>query len=164
MPATAASHWFIRGPSGLTWPTQRVTSAPGGLATGWNRRSGIYNKIPNKTLAYAGLESWYHAARAADERRHPGGPGVEGVVGGCRPGRWREFQPRRRDLEPPPPSSPPGCGTPALCGIGPVRHVYGFKGAITARRFWRLRLEMLNPDALAAVKAEFEERMKGIPV
>ena len=186
VPATAASRWFIRGPQ---WPDvayarERIDKCAqaAALATGAELEigfsSGIYNKIPNKTLAYAGLEIMKGITPpeyTADDIAALAALGVEGVPS------WEVVEPDGSQSFG---SNPIGDvtwntpttsiniatwvpGTPGHSAASALQSgtVYGFKGAIYGSKVLAaLGLEMLlNPDALAAVKAELEERMKGMP-
>lgn len=186
VPATAASRWFIRGPKypDVEYARERIDNCAkaAALATGATLEigfsSGIYNKIPAKTLALAAVDVLKQLGPtkfAADDITALEAKGIKGVPNADvkEPTGGQSFG-----------SNPIGdvtWNTPtttitfAAWVPGTAGHsaesalqsgsVYGYKAAVTASKaLASLGLEMItNPSALKAVKDEFTETMKGMP-
>ncbi|NLJ23851.1 MAG: amidohydrolase [Firmicutes bacterium] len=186
VPATAASRYFIRGPKypDVAYARKRIDDCAkaAALATGTELEigfsSGIYNKVPNQTLAFMAIEAIKQAGatefsaedlatmealgikgQPTDEIKQPTG----GQSFGSNPigdVTWKTPNTTVNMATWVP--GTPGHSVESALQSGSV---YGIKGAVTASKVLSLLgLEMLmNPESLAEVKAEFENRMKGMP-
>lgn len=186
VPATAASRYYIRGPKypDVAYARQRIDdiAKAAALAT-WTEleigfSSGIYNKVPNKALAELGFAAIKEvgAPRFTDaEKAEMEALGIKGVP-------TAEFtEPTGKQSFGSNPIGDVSWKTPlttiniATWVPGTAGHsaesakqsgaVYGFKGAVTAAKVLaNLGIKLLtDSESLAKVKAEFQERMKGMP-
>ena len=186
VPATAASRYFIRGPEypDVAYARKRIDDCDkaAALATGAELEigfsSGIYNKIPNKALAMLGVEAIDAIGPAeftAEEIAAMEALGIEGVPSQeiSEPSGGLSFGSNPiGDVTWNTPTATVNIatwvpGTPGHSEASALQSgsIYGLKGAITASKVlavWGLELVM-NPEALAEVRAEFEARMEGLP-
>jgi aminobenzoyl-glutamate utilization protein B len=186
VPATAASRYFIRAPKypDVAYARKRIDDCAkaAALATGTELEigfsSGIYNKVPSKSLAMLAIdaiESVGPPEFTDDQIAEMKALGIGGIP--------------EKDIKEPTGSQSFGSNpigdvtwkTPSTTlGIatwapGTAGHsieaaaqsggVYGFEGAVQASKaLAAMGIELLtNSESLAAVKAEFAKRMKGMP-
>ncbi|MEA4882397.1 MAG: amidohydrolase [Clostridia bacterium] len=186
VPATAASRYFIRGPKypDVSLARARIDDCAKGaaLATGTELEigfsSGIYNKVPNKTLAYMmadTLKTIEPAQFSATDMAAMEALGVKGVPDAevKEPTGGQSFgSDPIGDVTWKTPSATMSVatwtpGAPGHSASSAVQSgsVYGIQGAIVASQgLASIGMELLtNADSLGKVKAEFAERMKGLP-
>ena len=186
VPATAASRYFIRGPKypDVAYARERIDNCAkaAALATGTELEigfsSGIYNKVPNQALALMAIEAIEQVGPTeftADDLAALEALGVKGMPTKevKQPTGGQSFGSNPiGDVTWKTPSTTinaatwvPGTAGHSVESALQSGSVYGFKGAVTASKTLALLgLEMLmNPESLATVKAEFEDKMKGMP-
>ncbi|HHY97564.1 MAG TPA: amidohydrolase [Firmicutes bacterium] len=186
VPATAASRYFIRGPKypDVAYARQRIDDCAKGaaLATGTELEigfsSGIYNKVPNKALAYLTVDAMKEVGAPVftdEDKAQMEKLGIKGVP----TSEFKEPEGSQSfgsnpigDVTWKTPSATlsvatwtPGTAGHSAESAKQSGAVYGFKGAIAASKGLAvLGIELLtNKEALGKVKAEFQERMKGMP-
>jgi aminobenzoyl-glutamate utilization protein B len=186
VPATAASRYFIRGPEypDVAYARKRIDDCAqaAALATGAELEIGfssaIYNKIPNKALALLGVEAIEAIGPTeftAEEIAAMEGLGIKGVPTQAIKEPTGEQSFGSNPIGDVTWNTPTATVSIATWVPGTAGHseesalqsgsIYGFKGAVTASKVlanWGLEL-LLNPEALAEVKAEFEARMESLP-
>jgi len=186
VPATAASRYFIRGPKypDVEYARKRIddiakaAAMMAGVELEIGFSSGIYNKVPNKTLALMAMDAFksvgatkyteaelaaakalgYAKAPTADFKEPSGSQSFgSNPIGDVT---WK---------------TPTTTITVATWVPGTAGHstdsaaqscsVYGFEGAVTGSKVLAdLAIKLMTDEAaLASVKAEFDERMKGMP-
>jgi len=186
VPATAASRYFIRAPKypDVAYARKRIDDCAkaAALATGTELEigfsSGIYNKVPNKSLALLAvnaIESVGTAEFTDDQIAQMKALGISGIPdkGIKEPTGSQSFGSNPiGDVTWKTPSTTLGVATwaPGTAGhsveaAAQSGAVYGFEGAVQASKALAVMgIELLtNPESLAAVKSEFVERMKGMP-
>lgn len=186
VPATAASRYFIRGPEypDVAHARQRIDDCAkaAALATGAQLEigfsSGIYNKVPNKTLALKAIDAIGFVGTPKfneDDIAKMAALGIAGVPSGAitEPTGSQSFgSDPIGDVTWKTPATTIGIATwvPGTAGHSVEAalqsgSVYGFKGAAAASKALAvLGLELMtNPDSLAAIVAEYEDRMKDMP-
>ncbi|MDD2200951.1 MAG: amidohydrolase [Firmicutes bacterium] len=186
VPATAASRYFIRGPEypDVAYARQRIDDCAkaAALATGAELEigfsSGIYNKVPNKALALKAIDAIGLVGTPKfneDDIAKMEALGITGVPSGAidEPTGSQSFGSNPiGDVTWKTPSTTVGIATwaPGTAGHSVEAAVqsgsiYGFKGAEAASKALAvLGLDLMtNPDSLAAVIAEYEDRMKNMP-
>jgi aminobenzoyl-glutamate utilization protein B len=186
VPATAASRYFIRGPKypDVAYARERIDNCAkaAALATGTELEigfsSGIYNKVPNQALALLATDAIKQVGPpefTADEVAAMESLGVKGVPTTeiTQPTGGQSFGSNPiGDVTWKTPSTTINVATwvPNTPGhsVGSALQsgsIYGFKGAVTASKaLVVVGVEMLmNSESLAAVKAEFADRMKDMP-
>lgn len=186
VPASAASRYFIRGPKypDVAYARQRIDDCAkaAALATGAELEigfsSGIYNKVPNKTLALKAIDAIGFVGTPKfneDDIAKMEALGIIGVPSDAigEPTGSQSFGSNPiGDVTWKTPSTTVGIATwaPGTAGHSVEAavqsgSVYGFKGATAASKALAvLGLDLMtNPDSLAAVVAEYEDRMKDMP-
>ena len=186
VPATAASRYFIRGPKypDVLHARQRIDNCAqaAALATGTELEigfsSGIYNKVPNQALALFAIDALEEVGPTEftdAEIDTLNAMGVEGVPTPeiNQPSGGQSFASNPiGDVTWKTPSTTINMatwvpGTPGHSASSALQSgtVYGIKGAVVASKaLVALGAEMLlNPQSLALVQAEFDERMKDMP-
>jgi len=186
VPATAASRYFIRAPKypDVAYARKRIDDCAkaAALATGTELEigfsSGIYNKVPNKSLALLAIdaiESVGPAEFTGAQIAQMEALGISGTPdkGIKEPTGSQSFGSNPiGDVTWKTPSTTLGIATwaPGTAGhsveaAAQSGAVYGLEGAVQASKaLAAMGIELLtNPESLAAVKSEFAERMKGMP-
>jgi len=186
VPATAASRYFIRAPKypDVAYARKRIDDCAkaAALATGTELEigfsSGIYNKVPSKSLALLAMD----AIKSVGPAEFAGGQiaqmealGISGTPDKDikEPTGSQSFGSNPiGDVTWKTPSTTLGIATwvPGTAGhsveaAAQSGAVYGFEGAVQASKaLAAMGIELLtNSESLAAVKSEFAERMKGMP-
>lgn len=186
VPATAASRYFIRGPKypDVEYARKRIddiakaAAMMAGVELQIGFSSGIYNKVPNKTLALLAMDSFkavgatsyteqekaaasamgYKAAPTVDFKEPTGsqsfGSNPIGDVTWKTPTTTITFA-----------AWVPGTAGHSVESAAQSGMVYGFNGAVTgAKALAALTVKLMTDEtALSSVKAEFADRMKGMP-
>ncbi len=186
VPATAASRYFIRAPKypDVAYARKRIDDCAkaAALATGTEFEigfsSGIYNKVPSKSLALLAMDSIKSVGPlefADDQVAQMKALGISGMPDKAikEPTGSQSFGSNPiGDVTWKTPSTTLGVATwaPGTAGHSSEAAVqsgavYGFEGAVQASKALAvMAIELLtNPESLAGVKAEFAERMKGMP-
>ena len=186
VPATAASRYFIRAPKypDVAYARKRIDDCAkaAALATGTELEigfsSGIYNKVPNKSLALLAVKSIESVGPAEftdGQIAQMKALGINGIPDKeiKEPTGSQSFGSNPiGDVTWKTPSTTLGIATwaPGTAGHSVEAAtqsgaVYGFEGAVQASKaLAALGIELLtNPESLAVVKAEFTEKMKGMP-
>lgn len=186
VPATAASRYFIRAPKypDVAYARKRIDDCAkaAALATGTELEigfsSGIYNKVPSKSLALLAIDTLELVGPCEftdEEIAKMAALGISQVPDKTikEPTGSQSFGSNPiGDVTWKTPSTTLGVATwaPGTAGHSAEAAVqsgavYGFEGAVQASKALAVMgIELLtNPESLAAVKAEFAERMKGMP-
>lgn len=186
VPETASVQYFIRGPKypDVSYARQRIDDIAKGaaLATGTEVEvvfsSGIYNKVPNKALADLGVQAIKEAGQTVftdEDKAALEALGIKGVPSTelTEPTGAQSFGSNPiGDLSWKTPLTTisvatwaPGTAGHSVESAVQSGSIAGFKAATTASKaLTLLGLELLtNPQALAKVQGEFQERMKGMP-
>ena len=186
VPATAASRYFIRGPKypDVIYARQRIDEIAKGAAMmagveleiGFS--SGIYNKIGNKTLALLAMDTFKAVGATTYTDAQKAEMALQGVKGVPttdfkEPSGSQSFGSNPiGDVTWKTPTTTINVATwvPGTAGHSSDSalqscSVYGFDGAVTGSKVLAALAVKLMTDseALASVKKEFDEKMKGMP-